>query len=127
MAGGHEVERYDLSVNVAGEFAELSAGALNNQGLSLAIGFFDGVHTGHLEVVRQAVAMAKERGLVPAVMTFDPHPRVVLGHGPQYDSVLTPLEDKLALLAEHGIEAAYVIRFDRNFSEVSAERFMQSI
>ncbi|MFC4598989.1 bifunctional riboflavin kinase/FAD synthetase [Cohnella hongkongensis] len=118
------MERIHLSVaNVTGGLAQ----AAERKGLSLAIGFFDGVHLGHQEVIRRAVASAREQDLVSAVMTFDPHPRVVLGHGSQYDGVLTPLEDKLGLFAELGVDAAYVIRFDREFSEVTAERFVQSL
>ncbi|RKP55504.1 bifunctional riboflavin kinase/FAD synthetase [Cohnella endophytica] len=118
------MERFDLSAeNVTGALPE---GATKEQGISLAIGFFDGVHLGHQEVVRQAVALARRQGLVPAVMTFDPHPRVVLGQGSQYRTVLTPLGDKLALLAELGVEAAYIIHFDRAFSEVTAEQFVKS-
>ncbi|QMV40120.1 bifunctional riboflavin kinase/FAD synthetase [Cohnella cholangitidis] len=119
------MERFDLSVaNVTGALPE---GAIKERGISLAIGFFDGVHLGHQEVVRQAVALAREQGLVPAVMTFDPHPRVVLGHGSQYQTVLTPLTDKLSLLSELGVEAAYIIRFDRSFSEVTAEQFVKTL
>ncbi|RED66076.1 bifunctional riboflavin kinase/FAD synthetase [Cohnella lupini] len=118
------MERYDLSIaNITGQLPE---GASKEQGISLAIGFFDGVHLGHQEVVRQAVSLARQQGLVPAVMTFDPHPRVVLGHGSQYQTVLTPLADKLELLADLGVEAAYVIHFDHDFSEVTAEKFIKS-
>ena len=118
------MERFNLSVaNVTDGLPE----GAGKSGISLAIGFFDGVHLGHQEVIRQAVAAAREQGLVPAVMTFDPHPRVVLGHGSQYEGVLTPLEDKLLLLAELGVEAAYIIRFDREFSQVTAERFVKSL
>jgi riboflavin kinase/FMN adenylyltransferase len=118
------VERYDLSVaNIAGALPE---GARKLTGISLAIGFFDGVHLGHLGVIRQAVEVAKQQGLIPAVMTFDPHPRVVLSHDPQYQTVLTPLEDKLRYLAMAGIEVAYVVHFDRAFSEVTAEQFVKS-
>ena len=118
------MERYDLSVaNVTGALPE---GARKEQGISLAIGFFDGVHLGHQEVVRQAVALARQQGLVPAVMTFDPHPRVVLGQGSQFQTVLTPLADKLSLLSELGIEAAYIIQFDKAFSEVSADQFVKA-
>jgi riboflavin kinase/FMN adenylyltransferase len=124
-AGGHQVDRYNLSVtNVTGTLPE---GARKPEGISLAIGFFDGVHLGHLEVVRQAVALARQQGLVPAVMTFDPHPRVVLGHGEQFHTVLTPLSDKLDLLAKLGVEAAYIVHFDRAFSEVTAEQFVKSV
>ncbi|MFC5472064.1 bifunctional riboflavin kinase/FAD synthetase [Cohnella suwonensis] len=119
------MERYDLSAAHVTE--GLPEGATKRQGVSLAIGFFDGMHLGHREVVRQAVAAARRRGLVPAAMTFSQHPRVVLGHGSHYETVLTPLEDKLALLAEIGVEATYVIRFDKAFSEVTAEQFVKSI
>jgi len=118
------VERYELTIsNVTGDVPDRTG----KKGLSLAVGFFDGVHLGHREVIRQAVSLAREKDLVPAVMTFDPHPRVVLGHGPQYGTVLTPLEDKLELFAALGVEEAFVIRFDKAFSEVTAERFVETL
>ncbi|TJY43143.1 bifunctional riboflavin kinase/FAD synthetase [Cohnella pontilimi] len=121
------MERYELTVDTIGNEAALPEGARKPQGLSLAIGFFDGVHLGHADVVRRAVAAARERGQTPAVMTFDPHPRAVLGQGDQYQTVLTPLDDKLALMASLGVEAAYVIKFDRDFAAVTAERFVQEL
>lgn len=121
------MERYDITVEHVTSVSGLPQGARKPKGLSLAIGFFDGVHLGHREVVRQAVNLAKAHGLTPAVMTFDPHPRVVLGQGSQYNTVLTPLDEKLSLLSELGVEAAYVIRFDRPFSEVSAEQFVKRL
>ncbi|KIL34891.1 riboflavin biosynthesis protein RibF [Cohnella kolymensis] len=121
------MERYDITVQHVTDLTGLPEGARKQQGLSLAIGFFDGVHSGHREVVRQAVTLGKEQGLTPSVMTFDPHPRVVLGQGSEYHTVLTPLDDKLELLADLGVEAAYIIRFDRPFSEVSAEQFVKRL
>lgn len=121
------MERYDLYVKDVAEAGRLPSGAIKSQGISLAIGFFDGIHLGHQEVIRQAVALAKQQGLVPAVMTFDPHPRVVLSQGSQYSTVLTPVKDKLELFAQFGVEAAYVIHFDRPFSEVTAEQFVKSL
>lgn len=93
----------------------------------MAIGFFDGVHLGHAEVIRKAVQLAKERNLVAAALTFDPHPRAVLGKGEQFSSVLTPTDRKLALLAELGVEAAYVVRFDETFAALSAETFVRGL
>jgi riboflavin kinase / FMN adenylyltransferase len=118
------VERYELTIDTIANEAALPAGTRKPNGLSLAIGFFDGVHLGHADVIRRAVAAALARGQTPAVMTFDPHPRVVLGQGDHYHTVLTPLEDKLKLMAGLGVEAAYVIRFDRDFAAVTAERFV---
>ncbi|MBW5444526.1 bifunctional riboflavin kinase/FAD synthetase [Cohnella sp. CFH 77786] len=121
------VERYELTAEAVGDGSSLPAGARKAGGLSIAIGFFDGVHLGHAEVIRRAVAQGRERGQTPAVMTFDPHPRAVLGQGDQYRTVLTPLEDKLKLLESLGAEAAYVIRFDRAFAEITAEKFVREL
>ncbi|WP_276352453.1 bifunctional riboflavin kinase/FAD synthetase [Cohnella caldifontis] len=121
------MEIYQLTTSAVGDGSSLPAGASIPAGLSVAIGFFDGVHLGHADVIRRAVAFGRERGQVPAVMTFDPHPRMVLGKGPHYQTVLTPLEDKLALLADLGVEAAYVIRFDTAFASVTAERFVKEL
>ena len=53
---------------------------VNNGGpYSLAVGFFDGVHLGHQQVINRAIEHAKEKGVKSAVMTFDPHPSIVLG------------------------------------------------
>lgn len=121
------MERYELTAASIGRVESSATLAATGGGLCLAIGFFDGVHIGHAEVIRQAVSIAEERGLSPAVMTFDPHPRAVLGQDPQFGTVLTPLDDKLSLLAELGVKAAYVIRFDRDFAEISAERFVREL
>lgn len=122
------MKRFELTAQAVGDGSALPAGARLPGGLALAIGFFDGVHRGHADVVRQAVEAGRARGLTPAVMTFDPHPRTVLGHGGgRYCTVLTPLADKLALMADLGIEAAYVIRFDRDFAQVTAERFVREL
>ncbi|MCC3371825.1 bifunctional riboflavin kinase/FAD synthetase [Cohnella sp. REN36] len=120
------MERYELSHAIVSGQTALAQGAAKPEGLSLAIGFFDGVHLGHAEVVGRAVALAKSRGLKPAVLTFDPHPRTILGQD-GYHTVLTPLEDKLALLASLGMEVAYVVSFDHGFAEVSAERFVSEL
>jgi riboflavin kinase / FMN adenylyltransferase len=126
-AGGQQVKRYHLSIdNVLGS-SDLPEGAVQPQGISLAIGFFDGVHLGHLEVVRHAVELAKEQRLVPAVLTFVPHPRAVLGKGAEFESVLTPLEEKLELLAKAGIEAAYLVQFDVAFSQVTPQTFVERL
>ncbi|MBA4602091.1 bifunctional riboflavin kinase/FAD synthetase [Thermoactinomyces mirandus] len=97
--------------------------SINPESVSLAIGFFDGVHRGHQAVIKEAVSLAEELGVTPAVMTFDPHPREVLGK----DSIrryLTPLSEKLAQFARLGVKKAFVVRFDQNLSALSKEEFV---
>ncbi|THF81220.1 bifunctional riboflavin kinase/FAD synthetase [Cohnella fermenti] len=120
------MELYGIAYSPQSDVFDLPEQAAKPQGLSLAIGFFDGVHLGHREVIRRAVTLGRERGETPAVLTFDPHPRVVLGKD-QYHSVLTPMEHKLELFAAEGVETSLVMSFDRAFSEVTAERFIREL
>ena len=83
---------------------------------AVAIGSFDGVHLGH----RRVLDVAFETGLPVAVLTFDPHPRVVLG---QSVELLTTLERKVELLVEYGVEEIVVLRFDQELAQMTPEHF----
>jgi riboflavin kinase / FMN adenylyltransferase len=83
---------------------------------SVAIGVFDGVHRGHRSVVDAAVA----GGGVPTVLTFDPHPRAVLGNRVE---LLSTLERRLELLAEAGAEDVLVVEFTLDLAKLSPEEF----
>lgn len=91
---------------------------------AMALGYFDGVHIGHRRVIQKAIDAAKANGWLSAVMTFDPHPREVLGQT-GYTRYLTPLEDKLEQLEKLGVDLAYVMRFDIPFSSVYPEDFIE--
>ncbi|WP_083676170.1 bifunctional riboflavin kinase/FAD synthetase [Paenibacillus sp. FSL H8-0548] len=95
--------------------------------LSIAIGHFDGVHRGHQNVIRQAVAEAKESEMLSAVLTFDPHPKEVLGQGDHYYRCLTPLDVKTALFEKLGVDLVFIMRFDLEFAEVTPERFVNDV
>lgn len=94
---------------------------------SLAIGFFDGVHHGHRNVIGRAVEEARGRGLQAAVMTFDPHPREVLKQDGPDASCLLPLDERLKRFSELGVEIAYVMRFDLAFARVLPETFIREV
>ncbi|HKI91960.1 MAG TPA: riboflavin biosynthesis protein RibF [Gaiellaceae bacterium] len=87
---------------------------------SVAIGTFDGVHRGH----RRVLEAAEAAHLRPAVVTFDPHPRLVLGGGVE---LLTTTERRLELLAEAGIEDALVLHFDEALAALDPEEFAETI
>jgi riboflavin kinase/FMN adenylyltransferase len=90
---------------------------------AIALGYFDGVHIGHRRVIQKAIDVAKTHGWKSAVMTFDPHPREVLGQT-GYTRYLTPLTDKLEQLDKMGVDVAYVMRFDISFASVYPEDFI---
>lgn len=85
---------------------------------AVAIGSFDGVHRGHQAVL----AAVRATGLVPTVVTFDPHPRIALGNRVE---LLTTLERRLELLAEAGMETAVVAAFTDEFQRLPPEEFAE--
>lgn len=93
----------------------------------VSIGNFDGVHRGHQHVLRQARAAADESGVDKlVVVTFDPHPIAVLRpeHAPP---TLTSIDTRVALLAEHGVDAVLVVPFDRDIAAWTPEEFIDRV
>lgn len=90
----------------------------------VTIGNFDGVHTGHREVLGHVVAQARSRGAQAVAMTFSPHPAQL--HRPaQAPEELTGLDDKLALLAQTGLDAVLVVAYTADFAAQSPEQFVR--
>ena len=92
----------------------------------LAIGNFDGVHLGHQAILGNVRRRAAEIGATSIAVTFDPHPVRVL-RPDQAPRLITPLPQKLDLLAETGIDATVVIPFTAEFSQLSALEFARDI
>ncbi len=91
--------------------------------VAVTVGSYDGVHLGHLDVMRRTVAAAKEAGAAPALITFEPHPRCVLDPANCPQSITT-LQEKLALIEAAGIEHAIVLRFDRALAALAPDEFV---
>src|SRR6476620_8416822 len=87
-------------------------------------GFFDGVHLGHQAVLRTVVRRAGERGIRSVAITFDRHPREVLTPGSE-PRLLTTVERKASLIEADGVDALVVLPFDRDFSLIPAEAFVE--
>ena len=92
--------------------------------MAMALGFFDGVHAGHQRVILSAKHIADEKGLKSAVMTFDPHPSVVLGTKHQHIEHITPLNEKKKIIAELGIDYLFVVRFTSDFAGLEPQQFV---
>ncbi len=85
----------------------------------LAVGSFDGVHRGHQHLVRSMVGQARAEGGTPTVLTFFPHPSVVLGRRTSTLYLSSP-EERAALLASLGVEVVITHPFTLEFSHTSA-------
>jgi riboflavin kinase / FMN adenylyltransferase len=93
---------------------------------AIALGSFDGVHLGHQRVIGRAVAAAAERGTRSTVVTFEPHPMVVLRPELAPKELSTPSR-RAQLIAELGPDELVVIRFDREFSLIDHEQFAERV
>jgi riboflavin kinase/FMN adenylyltransferase len=92
--------------------------------LALAMGYFDGVHLGHQKVILEAKKHAEEKGICSAVMTFDPHPSVVLGKSEQQIQYITPLSEKIKIIEKLGIDYLFIINFTTDFANLLPQEFI---
>jgi riboflavin kinase/FMN adenylyltransferase len=88
----------------------------------VTIGVFDGVHRGHVEIIGQAVAQAKERQVPSVLITFVPHPSEVVRPG-SHPPVLTTIVRRAELVAELGIDVFCALPFTLEFSQMPPDQF----
>lgn len=91
-----------------------------------AIGNFDGVHLGHREILSAAVIEARSSGARSLAITFDPHPEQFL-RPQQAPRLITPMPERLRLLASTGVDAVLVLPFDAGLARVSPREFTRQI
>ena len=90
----------------------------------MALGFFDGLHNGHCEVIRTALQEAKEKKVSLAVMSFFPHPKTVISNGQRRVHYLMPPSEKEEMLRQLGVDTFYFVEFDMEFASLSPEEFV---
>lgn len=95
-------------------------------GTTVTIGAYDGLHLGHRVVIDQVKAIAAERGLASAVVTFDRHPASVV-RPESAPKLLCDLEQKLELLESTGVDVVVVIPFDETAAAATAEEFVHDV
>jgi riboflavin kinase/FMN adenylyltransferase len=92
----------------------------------VTIGNFDGVHIGHRQILRRVAALARERGLVPTVLTFDPHPARVLAPD-RAPRLLMTMDQRLRGMEAEGIEAVLLIPFSLEFAKLTPAEFVEQV
>ena len=93
----------------------------------VATGFFDGVHLGHRQVIKQLVEAAAVRGVESTVLTFWPHPRNVLQKEARSLRLLTTLEQKKRILLDLGVGHVEVLQFTKDFSTMTTEDYLRKL
>ncbi|NNK81511.1 MAG: bifunctional riboflavin kinase/FAD synthetase [Flavobacteriaceae bacterium] len=92
----------------------------------VTIGTFDGVHLGHQKILKRVVKIAKKKNLQAVVLTFFPHPRMVL----QKDTdikLINSIDERYNLLKEKGVDHLVVKEFTQEFSRLTAKEYVRNI
>ncbi|MDR3246826.1 MAG: riboflavin biosynthesis protein RibF [Prevotellaceae bacterium] len=87
-------------------------------------GFFDGVHKGHVAVLSRLKEIGLSLNMPVCVVTFWPHPRIVLNNEPEKLKLLSSIEEKKSRIESLGIDKVIIIPFTKEFSEISPEKFI---
>src|SRR6266404_2295950 len=105
-----------------------SATELNAAGrkVCLAIGFFDGVHLGHQQIVRQTISDARQHEAITLVITFDRHPNTIVASD-RVPPLIYTLPQKLRAIEALGVDTLLLIHFDKQFSQQTGEEFIRGL
>lgn len=93
----------------------------------LTLGMFDGLHLGHQSIIQKLNQIANEVGGESVLLTFEPHPRIVLNKGIESLQLLTSLSEKVQLLEKYGLQNLILHPFTQEFSELSATEFVKNL
>ena len=94
----------------------------------ITVGNFDGVHLGHRQLLHKVMNIARERKLLGTLVTFDRHPRAVVSSSPASKvRILTNLDEKIQFVEKQGIDRVIIVKFTREFSELSYQQFVENI
>ena len=97
-----------------------------NKPRAICLGYFDGIHLGHQELVKKTVDEAKKYNLIPTFLTFDPDPNFVLGFKSKNELIM-PLNDRFIKVKSLGIEDIIVLKFDKESMNLEPEEFINFI
>jgi riboflavin kinase/FMN adenylyltransferase len=90
-------------------------------------GTFDGVHKGHQKILKRLVEVAHKEGGESVLITFWPHPRIVLNDDPGFLKLINTIDEKQQILRSLGIDHLVMIPFTREFSNTTSEEFIQNV
>jgi riboflavin kinase/FMN adenylyltransferase len=91
----------------------------------VTVGTFDGVHKGHRAVIDKLHELKEQFGCRSVVLTFDPHPQLILKNRSTEIKLLSTIDEKLKIFSDLGVDVVYVLKFTEEFSSTSAEEFLK--
>jgi riboflavin kinase/FMN adenylyltransferase len=118
------VEKFILVKNI--RLKDIKKEDLAGTGAVMVIGFFDGVHQGHQEIIKRCIKKASETGGKSIAMTFDQPPVNILKNGLHKKLILT-YEDKVNIIAGMGTDLVVTAKIEKDFLEMTPEKFCRDI
>lgn len=94
---------------------------------AVTIGTFDGVHLGHQKIIKRLSVLAKKRGAETVLLTFFPHPRMILHPEDANLKLITSISEKAERLRQLGIDHLIITPFTRDFSNLSPQEYIKDI
>lgn len=95
------------------------------QNAIITIGTFDGVHKGHQQLIKRINEKAVKENGESVIITFHPHPRLVINPNDETLQLLNTAEEKIELLQKYGVDNVVMVPFSRSFSEQTAEDYIE--
>jgi riboflavin kinase/FMN adenylyltransferase len=92
----------------------------------ITIGTFDGVHKGHQKLIERINFLAQQNEGESIIITFHPHPRIVINPEDKTLRLLNTIDEKVALLEKYGVDNVVIVPFSRDFSEQTAEDYISN-
>lgn len=108
------------------QLEKLAYDYFKNKNSVIAIGFFDGVHLGHREIIKLCILKARKINGTSVILTFD-RPPINIIKGKTYKKLITSYEDKLMLIEDLGVDFIVTAKFDVNFSRLEPDEFCKDI
>lgn len=101
---------------------KINSDVLVTQEISACIGYFDGIHIGHQQLIKKVIEVSNENHTIPALITFDPDPWSIL-HKEADLSHLTTMEERIAIGENLGLQKWIILHFDQEMADLSVEAF----
>jgi len=93
---------------------------------AITIGTFDGVHLGHQKIIKRLLNIAEDKGLQSAILTFFPHPRMVLQSAVEI-KLLNTIDERKEILSSLGLDHLIIKKFTKDFSKLPADQYVKDI
>ncbi|MEZ5026921.1 MAG: bifunctional riboflavin kinase/FAD synthetase [Chitinophagales bacterium] len=93
----------------------------------LTIGTYDGVHFGHQQIIKRINDIAKEINGESVMLTFDPHPRLILNPNDNKLKLISTIDEKEELLEKFGLDHLVIVEFSKEFASTEAEEYVENI